>query len=249
MTGNNVLYFCDAHLTRVEVEEDDIASSGGQTSRLEFGQVLKSDHDAAAIVREETVSSQRCLTHNLHDRVSDAEVLRSTTKSQINKAATVEFPGFPQAHLSSPGIELCDGALRQNQQRARVTSYAQVARGARSLQPRAPQALQQLQVPHFTLTDKKRTELQPGAKRCKIKICGFSAEGYNQQALLSYSIMCNVNATVQYYRDLCVISLWDFCNTSFRRCLIFNTVHFISLCIYLPRLDTECKSIADFHLI
>lgn len=50
--------FCAADLTRVEVEEDDVAAGCGQTRRLQLGQVLQPDHQAAAVLREEPVRRQ-----------------------------------------------------------------------------------------------------------------------------------------------------------------------------------------------
>lgn len=54
------------------------------------------------------------------------------------------------AHLSSSRVELGDGALRGDQQRADVSPHSHKLGPARSLQLRAPEALQQLQVPHFS---------------------------------------------------------------------------------------------------
>lgn len=55
----------------VEVEEDDIATSCGQTGRLEFSQVLQSNHHSAAVIREETLSCQRGLTDHLQNRMEE----------------------------------------------------------------------------------------------------------------------------------------------------------------------------------
>lgn len=49
-------HLCAANLAGAEVEEDDIATSCGQTCRLKFSQVLQSDHHTTAILREETLS-------------------------------------------------------------------------------------------------------------------------------------------------------------------------------------------------
>ena len=71
-------------------------------------------------------------------------------------------------HLASAGVILCDGVLRGHQQRAGVGAHGEKLRGSRTLQLRAVQALQQLQVPHFaSKADGELTEPDSGPNGCK----------------------------------------------------------------------------------
>lgn len=54
------------------------------------------------------------------------------------------------AHLAGSGVSLCDRVVRSDQQGAGVRPHSAALRGTWTPQLRAPQALQQLQVPHFT---------------------------------------------------------------------------------------------------
>ncbi len=64
------------------------------------------------------------------------------------------------AHLSSSWVILSDGVWRSDQQRAAVSTHSQTLRGAWTAQLRAPQTLEQLQVPHFTSGRTETTQSQ-----------------------------------------------------------------------------------------
>lgn len=56
---------CESYLAGVEVEQNNITTSCGQTSRLQFSQVLQPDHHTAAIPWEEPLGCQRGLIDHL----------------------------------------------------------------------------------------------------------------------------------------------------------------------------------------
>lgn len=74
------------NLAGVEVKEDDITTCCGQTCRLQFSQVLKSDHNPAAVLWKETVCCQRGFTDNLPKK--NGEELKAYKKDALFKSQT-----------------------------------------------------------------------------------------------------------------------------------------------------------------
>ena len=107
-----------------------------------FSQVLQSHHHPAAVLWEVAAGRQWGFTDSLKKnggRFSKCyeNLPPANTKKQV-------------LHLASTGVELCDGVLRGDQQWAGFSSHWETLRGAGTLQLWAPEALQQLQIPHFT---------------------------------------------------------------------------------------------------